>query len=280
MSALEDGIGDVEAAIATAEAAAPPAAAAASAPREERGRMRAADRGATLAQIVAAHAGAAAVFRRYDLDFCCRGDATVVEACRERRVRAERVFADLDRAVAAAPQQAGGSGPRAGSFVPDVERHHASERRALPYIASLLPKIAARHGHRNRQLDLLCDAGQDLVETLEAYMDEDERRLLPAVAAGGCEVVRGELDRHNCELEVLLAHIRSLADGYVAPEWGDQPYRALMEELEALERDVKERVRLEERGLVQQTGPGDAGPAGARAPRPRARARCVPDDGE
>ncbi len=208
------------------------------------------ERSATVAQIAAQHAETKTVFRRYDIDWCCRGDATVAEACRQRRLRTEQVLADLERAISGVTERDAGRDERRETAVAEVARRHAAERRALPYLASLLPKIAARFRGRDGRLDVLCDAGQDLLDTLETYMDEDERRLLPAAAAGGCEVVRSELDRHLGELEALLAHVRSLARDFVVPEWGDGAYRDLMEELEALERDVKARMSIEERELV------------------------------
>jgi len=144
--------------------------------------------------------------------------------------------------------------PTAARIVAEITRRHASERRALPYIASLLPKIAGRFRGRDVRLDLLCDAGQDLADALETYMDVDERRLVPAAAADGSALARAEIDRHHGELEAMLAHVRALARDFVVPEWGDEAYRALMEELEALEREVKERMHVEERELV--AGPG------------------------
>lgn len=138
-----------------------------------------------------------------------------------------------------------------------VEHHHAHERGALPYIVSLLAKVAGRWRNRDRRLDALCDVGQDLADTLEAYMEEEERRLLPALAAGGSDAVRGEVSRHNRELLLLLGRIRALASGYLAPDWADQDYRALMEELEALEESVVERMHVANHVLL-----------GAEAPRP------------
>lgn len=139
-------------------------------------------------------------------------------------------------------------------IVAEVVRRHAAERRALPYITSLLPKIAGRFRGRDERVDLLCDAGQDLADALETYIELDERTLVPAAAAGGSALVRGELDRHHGELEALLAHVRTLARDFVTPEWADEAYRALMEELEALEHDVKERIHVEERELVAAPG--------------------------
>ncbi len=206
------------------------------------------DRTATVAQIVAEHPVTTAVFRKCEIDYCCRGDATVHEACRERRLDPEKVFAHIEDVISGAPGRAQDGGapeaPGASLVAHIVEHHHAYERRALPYILSLLPKVAGCHRKRNAQLDELCDAGQDLADTLEAYIEEEERRLFPALLSGGCEVVRGEMNRHNREVSLLLAQVRSLAGGYVAPEWGDHSYRALMEELEALEKDVKERIHF------------------------------------
>src|SRR5919206_135338 len=87
------------------------------------------------------------------------------------------------------------------------------------------------------------ERGGALAEALDAHLDEEERDLVAALAAGGPrrdaarrEVAR--MARHHREVRPLLARVRSLADGYVAPEWGGASYRALMEELEALEEDV------------------------------------------
>jgi regulator of cell morphogenesis and NO signaling len=207
------------------------------------------DRIATVAQIVAEHGATAAVFRRYEIDFCCRGDATVLESCRERHLDAEEVLAQLERVISAAeiPHE-----DRRGSSVVThiVEHHHAHERGALPYIVSLLAKVTGRYRRRDGRLDALCDVGQDLADTLEAYMDVEERTLFPALAKGGCEIARGEMSRHNRELFLLLGRIRALADGYVAPEWADRDYRALIEELEALEESVVERMHVENHVLV------------------------------
>lgn len=142
--------------------------------------------------------------------------------------------------------------PRAAAarVVTALERHHVYVQRALPYIVSLLARVAGFHGKRNGKLAELCDAGQALADRLEVHLEEGEHRLFPALLAGGPppDAVRGELDhlrRHHREVRQLLDRIRSLADGYSAPDWSDLSYRALMEELEALEEDVVEHMHLE-----------------------------------
>jgi regulator of cell morphogenesis and NO signaling len=215
------------------------------------------DRTATVASIVAAHGATARVFQRHDIDVRRGGHTTVLEACRERHLDPEEVFAQVEDAIIAAGGQARGSAPRQ---VPDaalvahiVEHHHAQTRRAVPYIVPLLAKVAGRHGKRNRKLNALCDVGQQLADALEAYLDDEEREFLPTLLAGALDAVQRnakKMVRQRWDLELLLQRVRSLADGYVVPEWGDHSYRVLMEELEALEEQVLEHLHLEDQVLV------------------------------
>jgi regulator of cell morphogenesis and NO signaling len=136
-----------------------------------------------------------------------------------------------------------------------VEHHHAYARRALPYIVPLLSKITGFHRGRNRKLSALCDAGHELADALEAHCEAEERELFPELLAGAPreDVVRRELDhldRHHREVDLLLARIRWLADDYGAPEWAGRSYRVLMEELAALEDDVREHLHLERNVLI------------------------------
>lgn len=142
--------------------------------------------------------------------------------------------------------------PRAAAAhaIATLEDHREGVRSSLPYLVTLLARVAGFHGKRNGKLGELCDAGQALADRLELHLDEDEQRLFPTLLAGGPrpDAVRGELDhlrRHHLEMRALLDRIRSLADGYSAPEWSDGCYRTLMEELEALEEQVTEHMHLE-----------------------------------
>lgn len=131
-----------------------------------------------------------------------------------------------------------------------VDHHHPYARRALPYIVTLLARVAGFHGKRNAKLGALCEAGNELAEMLEAHLDEEEQELFP-VLLGVVPSRRGGPTqaprpcRHLGELARLLARVRFLADGYGAPQWADLAYRVLMEELEALEDDVTEYLHLE-----------------------------------
>jgi regulator of cell morphogenesis and NO signaling len=162
-------------------------------------------------------------------------------------------------ALAVVPPCPAGDGP---CRLPDaalvahiVDHHHAYARRALPYIVALLSKVAGWHGHRNGKLGALREVGLELAEAIEEHLDEEEQQLFPALLAGACrrDAARRELDdmgRHHRQVECLLALVRSLADDFRVPQWASRSYQALLEELEALEEDLREHVHLERFVLV------------------------------
>jgi regulator of cell morphogenesis and NO signaling len=142
-----------------------------------------------------------------------------------------------------------------------LEHHHAYARRALPYIVPLLSRVAGFHGKRNGKLNALCDVGNELAEALEAHLEEEEQDLFPALLglplrAMALPSLSPRPCGHRGEVLRLLAEIRSLADGYAAPEWASLAYRVLMEELEALDEDVAEYMHLENFVLVPRLASG------------------------
>lgn len=140
--------------------------------------------------------------------------------------------------------------PNPTFVVAHLVEHHAYARRALPYIVPLLARVAGFHGKRNGKLVALCDTGQALADALEAHVEEEEREVFPALLGlpfgrDGARALSPRPCDHPGEVMRLLARVRSLADGYAAPDWASLAYRVLMEELEALEEDVTEYLHLE-----------------------------------
>jgi regulator of cell morphogenesis and NO signaling len=53
----------------------------------------------TLASIVTDKHQAAAVFEKYQLDFCCKGKRTLLQACEEKKIPVEPVIEELRRVM-------------------------------------------------------------------------------------------------------------------------------------------------------------------------------------
>ena len=161
----------------------------------------------TVAEIVAEDFRAARVFRKYRIDFCCHGDVTVPDACRDRGLDPDALLAELEADLRADDPAA--EDPRALStpalVARIVDRHHGYLRRQLPYLAPLVAKIAAVHGDRNPRLEELEALFGELAEALLPHLDREEEVLFPALVARrpDVEVVRRELeDMHADHLAV------------------------------------------------------------------------------
>lgn len=220
--------------------------------------MTSLNRTATVAEIVAQHSATARIFQKHRIDFCCRGDVTVDEACRGRELDPDDVFAEVEAAI---PGSSGPSGDDvrelsvAALVARIVDRHHGYLRRQLPFLAPLVSKIASVHGPRNGKLAELARTYGELADALEPHLDREEEVLFPALMARrpDAEIVRREFeDMHADHLAVgaMLFRIRELSDDFEIPEWGCSTYRVVMRELEELETDVLRHVHIENHVLM------------------------------
>ena len=209
----------------------------------------------TVASLVLDHSECAAVLQRHRIDYCCRGDTTLAAACRDRRLDVDTVIGELECAI---HQRRGDhdDDPRALSsqallaFI--VSRYHAPLRRTLPFVRTLAAKVARVHGEHNPHLRELDAVVEELAETLEAHIDDEEVRLFPALSqprpdAG--DLLKATRDEHAVVGE-LLGRMRTAADEYAVPDWACNSYRSLFRELERLESDVLRHVHLENHVLL------------------------------
>jgi regulator of cell morphogenesis and NO signaling len=216
------------------------------------------DRNAALAQIVLAHPATAHVLQAHGLDYCCRGDVPLADACAAKGLDAGALVVELEQVVAA----------RAGTPQADlralttpeliehiVDRHHGYLRRVLPPLRPLADKVARVHGEHNPKLVALARTFRAIADALEPHLEQEEQVLFPALtgAAPDRGVVARELAAMHADhlaVGALLGELRALADGFTTPEWGCTSYRTLMAELETLEGDVLRHVHLENHVLM------------------------------
>jgi regulator of cell morphogenesis and NO signaling len=217
------------------------------------------DRSATVAQIVTENFVAARVFQKHRIDYCCHGNVTIPEACRERALDPEAVFADLEAALPSGAAGVAAEDPRelstAALVARIVDRHHGYLYRALPFLDPLVAKIARVHGAHNPKLAEVQAAFGELAAALLPHMQREEEVLFPSLVARRPDraIVRAELETMNADhlaVGAILERIRDAAGGFVTPEWGCSTYRVTMQELEALEADVLRHVHLENHVLM------------------------------
>ena len=213
-----------------------------------------------VARLVDAAPGAARVFERLGLDYCCGGKLTLAQACQRAGLEPAAVLQQLtasamDAAEAHPTSWADASFPELITHILDV--HHAFLRRELPRLSSLADKVAAVHTGNHPELVELRLVVHQLASELDVHMQKEERILFPMIhELGGpmrarafhCGTISNPIRVMELEHRDAghgLERLRALTGGFTAPADGCASYRALMEGLAALELDLHAHVHEE-----------------------------------
>ncbi|MDP2331733.1 MAG: iron-sulfur cluster repair di-iron protein [Reyranella sp.] len=212
----------------------------------------------SVGEIAAALPGATAVFRRFGLDFCCKGDVPLEDSARLRGValgEVEQALSMLDtRAAATAPRET------AALIAHILARYHEVHRRELPELVALARRVEAVHAKYSEVPHGLADLLERLQRELESHMRKEELILFPAMARteatdGGLEApiscMRHEHDDHGANLHELEA----LTNGFTLPAGACRTWRALYAGGAKLVADVMEHIHLENNLLFPRFAP-------------------------
>jgi regulator of cell morphogenesis and NO signaling len=208
-----------------------------------------------LAEIAQRLPGASAVFRRYKLDFCCGGAATLHEAARDRGLDLndiEQQLRGLSARTAAAPTE-----PR--ELIEYIlTRFHDTHRRELPELIDLAQRVEARHaGHPDVPRGLAAML-QSIAAELDAHMQKEEQVLFPMMRAGGAPIIMHPIAMMQHEHEEHAARLRrleALTHDSVPPVDACSSWIALYAGTRKLVDDVMQHIHLENNVLFPRFMP-------------------------
>jgi len=214
----------------------------------------------TVGELAVGAPGAARVFERAGLDFCCGGKKPLREACREQGVDLEEILAALrasEEERAPAPDAHWQLEPLPTLIAHIVERHHQYVRRETPHIETWLEKCIAAHGSRHPELMRIRHTFMAMAGGMAQHMAKEELILFPAInrmvagrtdPSGGAtsltQPVRMMLVEHD-HAGRDLAEIRKLGGDFMPPPDACNTYRTLYQALGEFEADMKQHVHLE-----------------------------------
>jgi len=229
------------------------------------------DRACQIGAIAAARPASIGVFERLGLDFCCHGDRSLEDACRDRSLDPDLVM----REVEAAERSGGGEVQRSWADASMTEladhieqTHHHFARGALLRLAESIPRCVAAHSEAHPELHEVASIVGTMAEDMHDHFIREERVLFPwlrrldrqsEIHTGPPWSVKRPIDcmEHDHEnLGVLFARVRALTQDLTAPADACATYRSVIETLRALERDTHIHIHKENNILF---------PAGLRA---------------
>lgn len=215
----------------------------------------------TVADLVRQNPAAATVFKKLNIDFCCKGNRPFAEVCTEAGLNPKAVKKELQTITVSS-----GIPDKANvwplDFLADyiVQNHHYYVAEAVPTITALLNKVIAAHGSQHPELVTVQSAFQRVGNELMAHMMKEERILFPAIrqliqvqkAGPAFAFPFGSIANpiHMMEVEHTeagdaLETIRSVTNNFTVPAEGCYSFQRLYQQLEAFETDLHQHVHLE-----------------------------------
>lgn len=207
-----------------------------------------------LGEIAVAIPGAAAVFRRNKLDFCCGGGATLGDAARKKNLDVDRIFqelAALSAPDAPLPEDTGALIDRI------VATYHDGHRRDLPELIAMAERVERVHADRPDVPAGLAHAVSALASDLYDHMQKEEEVLFPMMRRGGSAMISQPISVMRYEHTGAgedLATITELTNDFEPPQGACNTWRALYLGLRKFSEELTDHIHLENNVLFPRFG--------------------------
>lgn len=217
----------------------------------------------SLAQIVNENYQAASVFERYNLDFCCKGKRSLLQACEESLLSPKELVTALEETVKSDQHSVQVNYNLLSlSQLADniVNTHHVYVKKEMPQILAYLQRVASKHGGHHPEMLKVFELFASLKEEMDEHMQKEELILFPRIKElgwlrnSGTEVEFSLnylqspvniMEQEHDHAGSIMAEIRELTNQYNPPADACTTYRLSFATLEAFEKDLHRHVHME-----------------------------------
>lgn len=214
----------------------------------------------TVASLVLDFSECGPVFKKYAIDYCCKGNISIIDAADEYKIDYDTLICDLTEAI---ENRQGNRDddvsklPATALIAHIISTHHNTLRETLPFVGELSAKVARVHGESDPRLIKMNEIFEKLSASFIEHLDEEEQVLFPALMSKtpDPDILAKEfrtMDDDHLAVGAMLEDLRAISSNYELPEWACTSYRTLFKELEALEGDTFTHVHLETHALMPQ----------------------------
>jgi regulator of cell morphogenesis and NO signaling len=198
----------------------------------------------TVGALVARKPSLSRVFEEAGLDYCCGGKRPLEEACKQKGLDPAAFAARLEQEAAKTDDNAyvDAAAMSLAQLADHIEQtHHAYLKRELPRLDFLTHKVSSVDGEHDWRLHeirrIFQHFGLEVASSPQAFH----------CGSIANPIRQMELEHHGAG--DALEQFRALTDGFVPPEWACNTYRALVDALAHLERDMHQHVHKEDNVL-------------------------------
>ncbi|HJU82690.1 MAG TPA: iron-sulfur cluster repair di-iron protein [Holophagaceae bacterium] len=212
----------------------------------------------TVGELVAEKPYRSRVFEKVGIDYCCKGNMALNQACAQAGVAPDAILeaiAQLDTAHAGEVRNEPWRDSVEAMVTHIVDTHHAYLKENLPRLAFLTEKVARVHGGDDARLIQLAEAFLQFKAETDEHLAKEEMMLFPFCRMLGrgerppfpptvgmpIRKMMSEHEDHGRNLDLF----RNLTDGYVPPSHACNTYRAMLDGLQEMEQDLHTHIHLE-----------------------------------
>ena len=214
----------------------------------------------TVGELVAQQPARSRVFEKLGIDFCCGGKKSLGEACQSQGLDARTVLSMLLAAETGSEiEQRDWSSASLTELADHIEQtHHAYIAQELPRLQAMVRKVAAVHGERHPWLLELDGVFAAFRGELESHALKEEQVLFPMIrrlendnadesgpAGHDIASVIEVMEHEHDDAGGALARMRELSDDFTPPQNACGTFRAMLDALHGLEKDMHTHVHKE-----------------------------------
>ena len=214
----------------------------------------------TVGSILASRPSRSRVFEQHGIDYCCGGQQTLKQACAQNDLDTSTILAELAESDAshANVQEIDWTQQSITQLIDHLlETHHVYVKREIPRLRGLVGKIAEVHGENHPELLQLRQLFHHFAAEIESHLAKEEQVLFPfskeldatdSLTEFHCgslqNPIRVMVHEHEDAGEALR-EMRQLTSDYTTPEDGCNTYRATLDGLADLEKDMHWHIHKE-----------------------------------
>ncbi len=211
----------------------------------------------TIGEIVANDFRAASIFKEAGIDFCCGGNKSLTDACKEKGADESHLIQQIETLAQTPVSGAMNFKEWELGFLCDyiVNTHHKFVLKHLPELFFYTQKIADVHGENHPELIEVADLFTKINEELLQHLKNEEEILFPAIKEAEKDAspqvkatIVSEITRMQGEHEFAggaMDQINILTNNYFIPADACNTYRVSLKLLEQFEDDLHIHVHLE-----------------------------------
>ncbi len=210
----------------------------------------------TVREVALQYPQAVGIFKKYRIDYCCKGNLAFTEACAAKGLDGEKV---LEEILLEGGQGNGAYALRfqdwklAGLCDFIENNHHSYVRKNINQISQLVDKVTKVHYTTHPFLMNINQAFFRLSEELMSHLEKEEEEDFPlikeyektGILPDNGAALKEVLEHEHLEAGKLLEEIRALCDNYQPPVGACASFELTYKLLEEFEEDLHQHIHLE-----------------------------------